>query len=241
MNILTFESEENKSGLIRVNDYRASHLKEVIKVKVGQEIKVGEVGGYLWVGAIEEIDTCGIRIRLKSVVTKPSILELDLIVALPRPQTLKKILELAGCFSVRSLSLIASEKVESSYFQSTALSSESMKKHLILGLQQGVKTHLPKVRVERNFKETIGELCLNFTGNKLLAEKNTSKSFSQIHLQGSSSLLAIGPEGGWIQNELDFFSEREFLRVNLSSSVLRVENAVCSALSQFELIVGGNS
>jgi RsmE family RNA methyltransferase len=48
--------------------------------------------------------------------------------------------------------------------------------------------------------------------------------------------LAIGPEGGWIQRELDTFVDRGFTPVSLGSAILRVETAVAAALGQIVML-----
>jgi 16S rRNA (uracil1498-N3)-methyltransferase len=49
-------------------------------------------------------------------------------------------------------------------------------------------------------------------------------------------LIAIGPEGGWIDRELDSFAARGFTAVRLGAPILRVEAAVTAALAQITLL-----
>ena len=49
-------------------------------------------------------------------------------------------------------------------------------------------------------------------------------------------MLAIGPEGGWIERELETFVERGFKPVSLGAPILRVEAAVAAALGQLLLL-----
>ena len=48
--------------------------------------------------------------------------------------------------------------------------------------------------------------------------------------------LAIGPEGGWIEREVETFVARGFTPVSLGAPILRVEAAVASALGQLLLV-----
>ena len=48
--------------------------------------------------------------------------------------------------------------------------------------------------------------------------------------------LAIGPEGGWIQREVDTFIARGFTPITLGVPILRVETAVAAALGQLVLL-----
>ena len=48
--------------------------------------------------------------------------------------------------------------------------------------------------------------------------------------------LAIGPEGGWIEREVETFAARGFAIVALGDAVLRTEAAVAGALAQLALL-----
>ncbi|EMO64406.1 RNA methyltransferase, RsmE domain protein [Leptospira borgpetersenii serovar Pomona str. 200901868] len=47
-------------------------------------------------------------------------------------------------------------------------------------------------------------------------------------------LVAIGPESGFVRNEIDFWKRFGFKKLNLSSRVLRTETAVAFLLSRLE-------
>ena len=49
-------------------------------------------------------------------------------------------------------------------------------------------------------------------------------------------LLAIGPEGGWNDFELNFMEDFGFDKYKLTQSILRVENAVTASIAQIELM-----
>ena len=51
--------------------------------------------------------------------------------------------------------------------------------------------------------------------------------------------MAIGPEGGWIQREVDTFAARGFTPVSLGTPILRVEAAVAALLGQIALLARG--
>lgn len=238
MNILTFETSEVEADIIEISDYRAKHLKEVIKVVPGQEIRVGQVGGKLDKATVESIDDDSIRLKLLRVESTANVLELELLIAMPRPQTLKKVLELVGCFSIRKLTLVKTTKVEESYFKSSVLNAEQIKKHLLLGMQQGVKTMLPEIIIDKDFFSAVSSAEHE---TKIVMHNHNSIMMNQLALdKNSKSLFAFGPEGGWTEQELEHFTKHGFKTVSLSNAVLRVENAVCSALSQYEMLINGS-
>ena len=48
--------------------------------------------------------------------------------------------------------------------------------------------------------------------------------------------IGIGPEGGWIEREVDTFAARGFTIVSLGDAILRTEAAVAGALAQLALL-----
>ena len=78
--------------------------------------------------------------------------EIDLVCALPRPQTLKKVLITSAMMGVRSLHLIRANRVEKSYFQSPLIQAENRLPYLVEGLAQGKLTRLPQVEVHDRFR-----------------------------------------------------------------------------------------
>ncbi|HUS65687.1 MAG TPA: RsmE family RNA methyltransferase, partial [Kofleriaceae bacterium] len=53
---------------------------------------------------------------------------------------------------------------------------------------------------------------------------------------GGRTIVAIGPEGGWIDRELETFERLGFSAVSLGAAVLRVESAVAATLAQLTLL-----
>ncbi|EMO58313.1 RNA methyltransferase, RsmE domain protein [Leptospira santarosai str. CBC1416] len=47
-------------------------------------------------------------------------------------------------------------------------------------------------------------------------------------------LVAIGPESGFVRNEIDFWKSFDFKKLNLSNRVLRTETAVAFLLARLE-------
>ena len=94
-------------------------------------------------------------------------------------------------------------------------------------------TSIPK-RFREFFESHFNEVGKNSIC--LLAHPNTDDYLNRFSLKNQKKIiLAIGPEGGWNDFEIEFMEERGFKKIKLSESILRVENAVTASLSQVEL------
>ena len=52
------------------------------------------------------------------------------------------------------------------------------------------------------------------------------------------TLLAVGPEGGWVDFEIDKFIEQSFVPVSMGERVLRTDTAVVALLAQLMVLRG---
>jgi 16S rRNA (uracil1498-N3)-methyltransferase len=246
MNIIILtENDQYKKNIYKISNDRFIHIKKILKSEVDDFVEVGLLNGPAGTAkiiAISEaeilLEICELRTKQK---TKPKV---DIICALPRPQTLKKVLNTCATMGIDNLYLIRSEKVEKSYFHSPLLKEENYTKYLIEGLSQGKRTDQPKVSIHNRFKVFFEKDFEAIRKNSicLLAHPDTNNYLNKISLDKQNNIaLAIGPEGGWNEFETTLMEEKGFIKFRLSESILRVENAVTAALSQVELLTNANS
>ena len=251
MNLLLFTSEEmSPEGLLVIRGSRAEHLRRVKQVTVGSRIRTGVLRGRLGYAMVSEIGPSHVTlsdIDCNEVAPERNV---TLILALPRPQTLKKVLETAAAMGVSRLMLINSARVEKSYFSAKILKRENIEHHLLLGLAQGVTTLIPEVSLHRSFRSFLDEeLPLDFRessgacheGIGLLAHPVGARSLAELEAAipfGCSRPVytAVGPEGGWNDYETGRFLRLGFYPCSFGPRILRVETAVCAILSQLELV-----
>ena len=237
--ILTASDKINENNY-EISDHRFIHLKSIIKAEINDIIEVGILNGPIGTARIHELSE---KSALLEIIEYRAHIEklpqIDLILALPRPQTLKKVLQTCATMGISNLHLIRSEKVEKSYFHSPLLEEKNYTKYLIEGLSQGKRTILPKVSIHKRFKTFFNDEFKNTTQNKLclIAHPNTENYLNKIPLTNFKKfLLAIGPEGGWNDFELNFMEDFGFDKYKLTQSILRVENAVTASIAQIELM-----
>jgi len=67
----------------------------------------------------------------------------------------------------------------------------------------------------------------------LLSEDPNAKPLRDVlrKQHGSSAVLAIGPEGGWTESEVDAARASHFAEASLGKLILRTETAVVAALA----------
>ncbi|WP_027330834.1 16S rRNA (uracil(1498)-N(3))-methyltransferase [Marinimicrobium agarilyticum] len=228
MNLLLLKDQELIApGLARVTDKRRiEHITRVLKAGIGDTLTVGEINGNLGQGLIEHLDNHELRLALTLNQTPPSPMPLTLILALPRPQQIKRILQTVASAGVKTLHLIHSRRVEKSYWQSPALAPEEVERQLHLGLEQGRDTVEPRVHFHPRFKPFVeDELPVLMTERLALVAHPYHAAPCPSQVQ-QAVIMAVGPEGGFNDFEIEQLSTRGFQTVHLGERILKTETAI---------------
>ena len=235
LNLLLFTGEDRlANGQIAVSDRRLQHLRQVHGAQPGDTLRVGELGGLVGSARILEIDAQRAVMSLELDSSPPEKLPLSLVIALPRPKMLRRILRTVAEVGVPKLHLIHSYRVEKSYWQTPALEQATIHQYLLQGLEQSRDTILPRVSCHRRFKPFVeDELPGLIAGSQaLLAHPGEYPACPRG--PGPRRLVVIGPEGGFIPYEVEKLQAAGCETVSLGPRILRVENAVSSLLGRLQ-------
>jgi len=257
VNLLLVERDELRpDASVVLADRRADHLRSVIGATVGQTVRAGVVSGRS--GTAEVTDDDGARMTLRLRLTaQPSVpIPIELVLAVPRPKVLLRTIQAAAAFGVTRIDLTNAWRVDKSYLGSPKLAPEALGRALRLGAEQGATTYLPPVvthsrlmsllnrrwplpseGLSREFSEEPNEQVTGrpaSTTTRLLAHPD-APPIERASLSWPLT-IAVGPEGGWIEREIDTFVDRGFVPVSMGAPILRVESAVSAILGQLLLL-----
>ena len=234
MNLLLVEPSEVEGDRVVLGptDRRFLHLRDVIRPTVGQTIRAGVVDGPIGTATVVSMDD-QIVLAL-SLGETPAQLPIDLVLAIPRPKVASRVVEIAASFGVSRIDLTNAWRVDKSYLDSPRLAPASLAFAARLGAEQGGTTRMPALAVHRRLMPLLDGKPRASTC--LIAHPN-ARMIDEIEIpQDARVTLAIGPEGGWIQREVDTFVDRGFTPVSLGAPILRVEAAVAALLGQLLLV-----
>lgn len=231
MNLVLFEASDlTEDDKICLDDRRFEHIVKIHRAKEGDSLKVGRLNGLIGTAIIEEITDEDIKLSYELQDKPPRELPLTLVVALPRPPTFKKILEVATAMGVKDFYFINAKRVEQSFWQSPILREENYRKHLLFGLEQSVDTVLPKVNFCRGFKDFLSVAPALVADKKAFVAHPYTENGAPRALQ-EDIVLSIGPEGGFIDYEIEKLIDCGFEAVHMGARILRVEHAVTALLA----------
>jgi len=238
LNILLFEPREvGPSGAVTLAGARAAHLRDVLKVGMGQVIRIGVIDGPLGLATVEAATASTIGLSCRLDAHPPARPRVDLLLAVPRPKVMRRLWAQIAALGVGRVILTNAEKVERPYFDTHVLRPECYRPLLIEGLQQARDTRVPEVSVHRRLRVLVEDALDELAGPGLRLVADPSAQTTLARSIGSRSglnpdtrlLLAVGPEGGWNEFELRLLEEHGFDRVGLGPRTLRTDTA-CLAL-----------
>lgn len=236
MNLLLAHEHEVEEGQLVVSGRRARHAREVLRATVGDTLRIGIARQSVGQGQVLEIHDERIVIGALALnpIPKP---QLSVILALPRPKALRRLLQTVASFGVAHIDLVNAWRVDKSYWKSPAVEVEAMQEQLWLGCEQGGSAWLPSITTHRFLVPYLEAMEAKTEVTKIVMHPNAGSWLHQRRsARDESAVLAFGPEGGWIGPELESLATAGFLKCSLSEATLRSEIAIAAAFSQWELL-----
>ncbi|MCK5097339.1 MAG: RsmE family RNA methyltransferase, partial [Desulfobacteraceae bacterium] len=143
--ILLHKADFTNQDTVILTDRRKDHIINVIKAQKNDTLLCGLINNNMGKGIISKIDSSKVELKVKLDQKPPPALPLTLILALPRPKMLKRILESSTTLGVKKIYLINSWRVEKSFWQSPVLNKNNLNNILIAGLEQAKDTIMPQI------------------------------------------------------------------------------------------------
>ncbi len=257
--ILLYDSDFITSTRVRLSGRRFAHIQDILKAECSKTLTIGKINGLMGQGTVvskkteqnlsfpplqlsfprlslsfpRKRESIYIELEVKLDQKPPEALALTLILALPRPSMLKRILFSAAMLGVKKIIILNFNRVEKSLWNSSSLKPQAITEQLVLGLEQAKDTFMPEVILKKGFKPFVqDELPGLIKGRVALVAHpdKKSKSFLKDYCHSRESgnpytpiTLIIGPEGGIIDYEIELLKAAGCQPIDLGPRILRTE------------------
>ena len=232
MNLLLLASADIVGAQATLTDPRQlKHIFEHLKLSVGDSIKIGVRDGLKGTAQVAEITEKNIILQdIVLTQSSPPKLPLTLVIALPRPRVLRRLIMDAVTLGVARIVFIHSARVEKSYWQTPLL--QQIDSYVQLGLEQASDTVWPSVELKKRFRpfveDELPQLC---QGKLALVAHPYALQVCPAQIN-QPCVLVIGCEGGFIPFEVDLLQQNGCLPVSLGARILRTETAVAHLIGR---------
>jgi len=241
MNIILIDPAEVRNNRVTLRDRRSDHIRNVLGAACGDTLRTGLINGPMGTSTVVSITGETVELTTNHNGPLPDRPTTDLILALPRPIMLKRIFSQAATFGVRKIYLINANRVEKSFFSASLLAEHNYYPLLLHGLEQAVDTMVPEVSIHKRFRPFVEDLlpqAIDDCPVRLTAHPGPYPPLPQtVSLPLTKrTVIAIGPEGGWVDFEIEKFQALGFQPFSMGPRILRVDSAVPALLAQLNLL-----
>jgi 16S rRNA (uracil1498-N3)-methyltransferase len=228
LNIILFDQHEIDSPLRR-DDRRVIHILDVLRRQVGDATDVGLLNGPRGKAILRSFNRQEAFFEFVWGEPSASLLPIDLIAGLSRPQTSRKILQEATSLGVRRIFFVATDRGEPSYATSKLWTTDEWRRLIRTGVEQAFSTRLPDVQVG---VKLVDALAATQSTEARICLDNYEATLGLWDAVGSagSVAMAVGSERGWTEGERNQFREHGFTLAQIGDRPLRTETAAIAAI-----------
>jgi len=217
---------------VLLRDRRAGHIRTVLQAEVGDSLRVGLLGGLCGQGLVEAVEPDGVRLRVVLTDPPPPRHRFDIVLALPRPKMLRRILRQCAEFGIANLHLLHSARVEKSYWQSPLLQPAALEEALLAGLERSRDTIAPQVHLHRRFRPFVEDQLSGICAGRPCWLAHMDAPLALAEAPPVPAVVMIGPEGGFVPFEIQLAEAVSARRVCLGPRTLSVDTALVTVLAQ---------
>ena len=233
MNIVLLDANQDcSSDIWSIEDQRQiKHLNQHLQLRAGDTLKVGVRDGQRYLTEVQSITAQQIMLRPIQAENVPNKVPVHLILALPRPKVLRRMIMDAVTLGVECISLIHSYRVDKSYWQSPFL--QQLDDYVTLGLEQAGDTIVPEIQLYKRFKPFVEDVLPTLISEQrpaYVAHPYAEQSMPHAIAHGCN--LIVGPEGGFIPYEIELLKKNGCQAMSLGNRILRTETAVSNILGR---------
>ena len=226
MNIVLLDERQTQNDIWKITAQRQLvHLHTHLNLQIGDTLKVGILKGKRYLTEVIEVSEQVISVKPLHEELVPNKLPVTLIVAMPRPKVLRRLIADSVTLGVGKIILLHSYRVDKSYWQTPFL--QQLDAFIQLGLEQAGDTQPPQIEIYKRFKPFVEDVLPNLISQDrpaFVAHPYTEDPMP-VAIDHACSIV-IGPEGGFIPYEIELLQKNGCQVRNLGNRIIRTETVI---------------
>ncbi|MDA9718567.1 16S rRNA (uracil(1498)-N(3))-methyltransferase [Planctomycetaceae bacterium] len=220
-----FLSQTPTEDTARLEGDEARHLARVMRAKTGDTVELFDGQGTSWTATVKAIQRNHVSLRLdqkqsETISNKPII---TLAVALPKGDRQKWLIEKITELGTDSLVPLTTTR---SVAEPTAAAISRLQRGVIESCKQSGRNRLLEITQPQSLHNL---LTTSSASLRILACPDGTPMQSILLKPIDNILIAIGPEGGFTDEEIRTANGSGFTRMSLCQNILRIETAAIAA------------
>ena len=222
----------------------ASHLSRVLRAQIGQEFDIA-TGDAVRLGTITSISDDRVEFALGSEIIVKASARLTLVLAIFKFDRMEWAIEKCTEIGVARIIPLIARRTDAHLAAAAAKRQERWLRIARQAAEQSRRMSPPEISIPIKLSELgsagVPPATKLEDGNAaagakdcvpkiVLAESEQSTSLrNALPLSASEAVLAVGPEGGWTDDELSWFHSAGWTSASLGETILRAETAAIVA------------
>lgn len=220
---------ENRAALVGAH---GAHLARVLRAQVGQKFDV-VADGTLRRGLIVRVDADlgRVEFELGEEVQISSSARVRLLLAVFKFDRMEWAIEKCTELGVTEIVPVIARRTESHLANASEKRVERWRR---LALQASEQSRRVQVAEIADPVKLTSKMIAGAEGKRIvLSESEEVTTLKQVLTDGLSDsvTIAIGPEGGWTNDELEMFQSANYISASLGETILRAETAAIAAMA----------
>ncbi len=225
----------------RLTGEQAHHLGRVLRAQPGQLYELSD-GRDVWLGRVTQVHREAIEfVLLEPVAAAAPGLHVVLLLAIVKFDRFEWCLEKATELGVSEIVPLAAARSERHLVVAAARRAARWRKILLESAQQARRVAPPVLHAAMVPEAAFAQAHHDRTALAVLfSERRDAPPLRAVlaNRPVGTAMLAIGPEGGWTDAELELARQTGFAEASLGPRILRTETAVIAALAILHYALG---
>jgi 16S rRNA (uracil1498-N3)-methyltransferase len=206
----------------------ADHLIRVLRACVGQEFDIA-TGSAVRRGKITSILDGRVEFELGEELGAQSLATVSLLLSIFKFDRMEWAIEKCTELGVAKIVPVIARRTDAHLAAASAKRVERWRKIALQAAEQSRRSAVAEITTAIRVQEAVKlpgarRILLNES-----EEEDTLREVLSAHKRENEILLAIGPEGGWAEDEVQLFNKEGWISASLGSTILRVETAAIAA------------
>jgi 16S rRNA (uracil1498-N3)-methyltransferase len=208
----------------------ADHLSRVLRVRVGQEFDI-TTGNEVRRSRVTAVAQDRVEFELGDAVSVPLAVQVTVVLSVFKFDRMEWAIEKCTELGATRIVPVVARRTETHLAAAAAKRVDRWRRIVLQAAEQSRRVSPPEISDPLKLKDAA---ALPGSLRVVLSESETSvmlKGVLQSHPDRRDIVLALGPEGGWVADELEMFQEAGWISASLGNTILRAETAAIASLA----------
>ncbi len=208
----------------------ADHLVRVLRARVGEDFDIATSRGVRR-GRITLVKDDRVEFDLGEIISAVPLADITLLLAIYKFDRMEWAIEKCTELGVSRIVPLISRRTDSHLAAASRKRVERWQRIARQAAEQSRRSTPPEIAEPLNLSEALN---LSPGLRILLAESEEHTLLRDVLKSGtanSATTLAVGPEGGWVEDEIQAFQRAGWISASLGSTILRAETAAIAAMA----------